>query len=246
MSQRFEDLDKRSTKQESAPVCNRHSYTPDGRPDQEALVHEPDPDYIYGSGARDEVAGGRTRHLHTLDEYLALPDDRRVELIDGVFYDMAAPSGIHQKIALRLWRELENCIEKKGCPCEAQAAPFDVCLDKYTVVQPDVMVFCEDPSQALGTRATAAPDLVIEVLSPGTASKDRLIKLQKYREHGVKELWLVSPMARQIEVYLFFKGDKAPRIYTFSDKVPVHFSDDLPEGNCEIDFPTVTRGLPLP
>ena len=120
-----------------------------------------------------------------------------MEMIDGRFYNMASPTGIHQQISLLIWRELFQCIEDHGMPCSVQAAAFDVQLDLHTVVQPDVMVFCRDPSQAFAVRATTPPDFVIEVISRSTAFRDRHQKLFKYREAGVKEVWLVSPKNRQ-------------------------------------------------
>lgn len=180
-----------------------------------------------------------TEPLHTIEDYLALPDERRVELINGRYYDMASPTGIHQQIALLIWRELYQCIEDHGMPCSVQAAAFDVQLDLYTVVQPDVMVFCEDPSQAFAVRATSPPDFVIEVLSRSTAFRDRHLKLFKYREAGVKEVWLVSPEQGTVEVYLFENGEELVT-YTFDDKVPVYLS----EGRCAIDFREIRRRIP--
>lgn len=177
--------------------------------------------------------------FHTVEEYLALPDERRVELIDGHFYDLASPNGIHQQITFMLWRAFFECIEAHKMPCKVQGAPFDVRLDAYTVVQPDVMVFCEDPSQVFAVRATTPPDLVIEILSKSTAFKDRHLKLFKYRNAGVREVWLVSPEHSTVEVYLFAKEDDL-RTYSFDDKIPVRIS----RGKCIIDFAEIKKRLP--
>ena len=115
-------------------------------------------------------------------------------------------------------------------PCKVQGAPFDVQLDAYTVVQPDVMVFCEDPSQ----------DLIIEILSKSTAFRDRHLKLFKYRNSGVREVWLVSPDDRKVEVYLFTKGEEKLITYSFDDKIPV----DISGGKCIIDFSEIKNRLP--
>ena len=125
-------------------------------------------------------------------------------------------------------------------PCKAQGAPFDVRLDAYTVVQPDVMVFCEDPSQAFAVRATTPPDLIVEILSKSTAFKDRHLKLFKYRNAGVREVWLVSPDDRKVEVYLFTDGEEESESYSFDDKIPVRIS----EGKCVIDFAEIKKRLP--
>ncbi len=138
-----------------------------------------------------------------------------------------------------LFSALDDCIEEHGMSCSAQASPFDVQLDDYTIVQPDVMVFCRDPLQVYADRATAAPDLVIEVLSKSTAFRDRHLKLFKYQRAGVREVWLVSPEKRGVEVYLFERNTEEPERYTFDDKVPVHISD----GRCSIDFADIHRKL---
>ena len=187
----------------------------------------------------EKRAGGIKAPLHTVEDYLALPDERRVEMIDGRFYDLAAPGGIHQQIVMRLWKKLDDCIEEHSMPCSAQASPFDVQLDDYTIVQPDVMVFCRDPLQVYADRATVPPDLVIEVLSKPTAFRDRHLKLFKYQKAGVREVWLVSPEKRGVEVYRFERNTEEPDRYTFDDKVPVHISN----GSCSIDFADIHRKL---
>ena len=147
----------------------------------------------------------------------------------------------------RLWNRTHGrcflpwvlCYEEHSMSCSAQVSPFDVQLDDYTIVEPDVMVFCRDPLQVYADRATAAPDLVIEVLSKSTAFRDRHLKLFKYQRAGVREVWLVSPEKRGVEVYLFERNTEEPERYTFDDKVPVHISD----GRCSIDFADIHRKL---
>lgn len=214
------------------------------RPRDNAPLHG---NVIYGQNEITEVEkspehNNLKEEFHTFEEYLALPDERRVELIDGHFYDMASPNGIHQQITFMLWRAFFECIETHKMPCKVQGAPFDVRLDDYTVVQPDVMVFCGDPSQAFAVRATTPPDLVIEILSKSTAFKDRHLKLFKYRNAGVREVWLVSPDDRTVEIYLFTESEKEPITYSFDDKIPVHIS----KGKCIIDFYEIKKRLPAP
>ena len=205
-----------------------------------------EPQYVYGSSAgkgdnslipessSESDRRKRRAKLHTVSEYDALPADRRVELIDGRFYDLAAPKGIHQQMVFHLWRAFYDCSIEHQMPCAVQGAPFDVQIDgdEYTVLQPDLMVFCTDPSQVLEERAVKAPDLVCEVLSPTTEFRDRHLKLFKYRDAGVKEVWLVSCEAENVEVYRFQEGREIPDIYSFSDKVPV----GIAEGRCAIDL----------
>ena len=216
--------------------------------------------YVYGSSAKkwegeDSSAENETEagaypqgqpdgeRRFTIADYDALPEDIRAELIEGQLYFLAAPTGIHQQIVMRIWKALDNCIEAHDMRCIAQAAPFDVQVwaGEDTIVQPDVMVFCTDPSMALKKRATTAPDFICEVLSPSTAFRDRHLKLYKYRCAGVKEVWLVSVRDQSIEVYRFIDGCDDPDRFTFSDKVPMRIS----EGRCEVDFEYISRRLML-
>ena len=174
----------------------------------------------------------------TIEDYLALPEERRVELIDGVFYDMEAPSYVHQIIALKIHQILLNHVEKNGGSCMPFAAPADVQLfwdsDK-TMVQPDVFVVC-NRDQLTMNRLLGAPDLVMEVISPWSRWRDADLKLRKYREAGVREYWIIFPKEKKVLVYLFEKsdatGDIVPTEYTFADRVPVGIWD----GKCEVDF----------
>lgn len=201
-----------------------------------------EPDFIYGSSVKTDAAGSASTQLHrlyTVDDYLALPDDRRVELIDGRFYDMAAPTGIHQIVLFQIWKALDSCIEEHGLSCMAQGAPFDVQLfgDPYTVVQPDVMVFCTKPEEARADRARSAPDFIAEILSPSTAFRDRTQKLCRYRDAGVKEVWIVSPAEQRLWVYRFYDGCETPDEYSFSDSVPLGISDH----KCSVDFSKILK-----
>ena len=173
----------------------------------------------------------------TLEDYLALPDDRRVEMIDGVFYDRAAPTLVHQLISLEIWKSMKEYVEKNGGDCVPFAAPADVQLfrDDRTVVQPDVFVVC-DRDKLTMQRVQDAPDLIVEVVSPGSLKMDTRLKLEKYKQAGVREYWIVFPEERKVQVYLFEMAgeaaDIAPKEYTFADRVPVGIWDD----RCEVDF----------
>lgn len=173
---------------------------------------------------------------YTLDDYYALPDDIRVELIDGVIYDMAAPSGIHQTIDAEIWARFRECIKKHDMPCRAFIAPFDVRLDRddRTIVQPDVLVLCHPVGSI--QRIDGAPEFVAEVLSPSTRRKDLTVKLEKYAEAGVMEYWIIDPENEKVMVYDFDSG-KYPVFYDFTEKVPVGISGGL----CEIDFEEIKR-----
>ena len=169
---------------------------------------------------------------YTLEDYLAIPDERRVELIDGVIYDMSSPLGHHQIIAGQIYFHLVSYISGKGGPCIPFIAPIDVQLDcdDKTIVQPDVLILC-DRSKYTPQRIVGAPDFVVEVLSKSTREKDMFLKLNKYRSAGVREYWMVDPDKKTVIAY-HFENDDDLSFYTFRDKVPV----GIYGGDCVIDF----------
>lgn len=174
------------------------------------------------------------KKLYTIDDYYALPDDQRVELIDGVFYDMAAPTYGHQLILGSLFYLFQDCARQHEMPCKVFMAPCDVRLDQdnYTMVQPDLLVICEELDFLNLKRLEGAPALVAEVLSPESRSRDMILKLYKYKNAGVREYWIVDPHSKTVTVHRFDKEDCNPVTYTFQDKIPVGISD----GMCTIDF----------
>ncbi|MBR1669709.1 MAG: Uma2 family endonuclease [Butyrivibrio sp.] len=142
--------------------------------------------------------------LHTVDDILALPDGERAELIDGVMYDMASPSRIHQKILMALSSALHSHVKEKGGECEVYPAPFAVFLadDDRNYLEPDVVVVC-DKDKLRDDGCHGAPDLVAEIVSPYSISRDYMTKLFKYKDSGVKEYWIVDPEKRNVRVYNF-------------------------------------------
>ncbi|WP_031433472.1 Uma2 family endonuclease [Methylomarinum vadi] len=144
---------------------------------------------------------------HNYQDYLSWPDDVRYELIDGDAYLMSpAPDLAHQDVAGEIYFQAMRALRNK--PCRPFIAPVDVRLPKHdeadefidTVVQPDVLVVCDDNKlDRRGVRG--APDWVVEVLSPSTASHDQINKLKIYQRHGVREYWLVHPIDRVLTIY---------------------------------------------
>ena len=130
-------------------------------------------------------------------DYAVLPDEPRCELIYGRFYLSPSPIRLHQFMVMRIWRILDDLAEAVGG--EALVAPMDVHLADHTVAQPDVLYVSPERREILQDWIEGAPDLVVEVLSPSTARMDRLLKLNRYAEGGVREYWLVDPAARTIE-----------------------------------------------
>ena len=126
------------------------------------------------------VATPHTQGNYTIEDYRALPDEQRVELIDGYFYDMAAPTPLHQRIAGEVYRQIANFIMDRDGNCETFVSPIDIQLDcdEKTMVQPDVVILCKnDKVKKWGIYG--APDFVLEVISPSTKRKDYTRKLAK-------------------------------------------------------------------
>lgn len=153
------------------------------------------------------LAAQQRKEYFSYHDYLQW-DEERWEIIDGVVYDMSpAPSRWHQKISGDLFAKIHA--QLADSPCEVYHAPLDVRLteianaeddDITTVVQPDIVVVCEQ--EKLDDRGCiGAPDLVVEILSPATASKDLKVKRDLYEKHGVKEYWIVHPLDKFFMVY---------------------------------------------
>ena len=199
----------------------------------------------YGAAVRSDEASQASPaaqgRRYTLDDYYALPDEQRVELIDGVFYDMAAPSYLHQAILIQLLRLFSDCAEQHDMPCEVFIAPCDVRLDKdnYTMVQPDLLVICGKQDYLHMKRLEGAPELAVEILSPSTRSKDMILKLYKYEKAGVREYWIVDPEQRTVTVHFFDTDHYDPIRYSFHDQIPVQIS----KGKCFIDFSRIAERL---
>ena len=176
---------------------------------------------------------------YTLDDYYALPDDQRVELIDGYFYNMSSPTFGHQSIGGEIHRQIANFIMENGGSCRPFIAPVDVQLDcdNKTMVQPDVGIVC-DTSKIKRFGIYGAPDFLVEVISPSTKKKDYALKLSKYLEAGVREYWIVDFTQEKVLVY-FFESDVYPVIYGFDKPVPINIYD----GALEIDFSNIARWL---
>ena len=216
----------------------RSSYAYEDLPETHGVVRESPAEYKYSPVSKNisEKRDGE----YTLEDYYALPDERRVELIDGVFYDMSAPTVIHQKILGELYILFRECTDAHEGQCEVYLSPCDVRLDmdNKTMVQPDLLVIC-GPYDLGAKRFEGAPDLALEILSPSTRSKDMLLKLYKYQNAGVKEYWIVDPDHETVLVYDFRDGTFYPEKYDFDSVIPIHISD----GQCSIDFSRVNRAL---
>ncbi|WP_042344549.1 Uma2 family endonuclease, partial [Capnocytophaga canis] len=137
--------------------------------------------------------------VYTYADYLLWKFEERVELLKGKIFKMSpAPSLKHQKISMNLSGLLWQFL--RGKKCQLFSAPFDVRLPKkeekgdniHTVVQPDLCIIC-DESKLDERGCIGAPDLIIEILSPGNSKKEMKNKFELYQESGVEEYWIVNP-----------------------------------------------------
>ncbi len=136
---------------------------------------------------------------------LAYQDEIRDELIDGKLVAMSPrPVVNHNRIAFRIAHLFENYLD--GRKCIALADGVDVHLTEKDIFVPDMMVVCER-EKIKYDGVYGAPDLVVEVLSPSTAKRDKGYKKDVYEKCGVREYWLVEPVGKSIEVYLLKDGD---------------------------------------
>ena len=144
----------------------------------------------------------------TYEDYLQFPEDgRRHEIIDGDHHVSAAPSVYHQRVLGRLLVQLYRLIDESGAGY-VLPAPVDTVLSRTDVVQPDIVVTLDrDEALLRRERIDAAPDLVVEVLSPSTAYRDRGLKLDLYQKAGVSEYWIVDPERRIVQQYVLTAGE---------------------------------------
>lgn len=137
-------------------------------------------------------------------DYLALPDEPRCELLWGHLVVTPAPATRHQIVILALVRQLDRFALARGHLL--LLAPADVTLSEHTVLQPDLLLIDRERRSVVGTRIDGAPDLVIEVQSPSTGRRDRVVKLALYARAGVPEYWIVDPETRTIDFLLLEDG----------------------------------------
>jgi len=164
--------------------------------------------------------------LYTVDDILALPEGERAELIDGMMFDMAAPSTMHQDILMNLSSTFYNHIKSKGGECKVFPAPFGVFLfkDNRNYVEPDVTVVC-DKNKLSDRGCEGAPDLVVEIISESSRRMDNLVKLNKYKAAGVREYLIIDPFLKTVKVINFETEDYGE--YSFADKITIALFNEL-------------------
>lgn len=191
-----------------------------------------------------QLANDPRNGSYTYEDYLSFPDDIRVEIIRGKIYAMAAPTFVHQQVVMEVYMQIRRYIDKKGGDCISGVAPLDFKMfeDSLTTVQPDVYIIC-DRSIVDNQKIQGAPDFIAEIISPSTAAYDKTVKVDEYRDAGVKEYWIVDYNAGKIMVHNFtseteMKGGCVSymiSIYGMRDQVPV----GIYNGDLKIDFAAI-------
>ncbi|MDN3690497.1 Uma2 family endonuclease [Cyclobacterium jeungdonense] len=174
-------------------------------------VHEPDLEYSNYSYA----------------DYLTWEMEEVVELIKGTIFKKAAaaPKRLHQRISAKLLTRLYVFLEHRTC--QVYSAPFDVRFSKkstedkkiHDVVQPDICVVCD--TEKLDERGCiGAPDLIVEILSPGNSTVELKHKFDLYESNGVREYWIIHPETQDLLIYNLVDGKYVPsRLFTSGDVV---------------------------
>lgn len=171
-------------------------------------------------------------------DYIKWKFQDRVELFKGWIFPMAAPNVVHQTISGNLYWVLASYFRKEKQPCKLFAAPFDVRLplpknkvkgDKITtVIQPDLCVVC-DTSKLDKQGCVGAPDLIVEILSPGNSKREMRDKYELYEEAGVLEYWVIDPARRHVLTYRLKDGQfvSASRPLSDEDTLTAIIFEDL-------------------
>ncbi len=150
---------------------------------------------------------GQQKRKFTIQDYLNLPDDGKLyQLIEGELVMSPSPTPLHQLISSNLEAILREFVKSRRLG-QVFHAPLDVVLSKHNVFQPDILFISRDRLSIITEQnIQGAPDLVIEILSPGSFYYDWLDKKAVYERYGVKEYWLVDPLKHWVEVYALREG----------------------------------------
>lgn len=167
------------------------------------------------------------KQFYTSEDYWNLPEGQRAELIDGKLYAMAPPSPFHQELFMEISAVIHSHIKSKDSNCKVYPSPFAVNLnaDDKIWVEPDISIIC-DTSRIDSQGCKGAPDWIIEVVSPSSTRMDYFVKLFKYRTAGVREYWIVNPMKKAVQTYVF-EGEEDSNLFSFDEEIPVHIFDGL-------------------
>jgi Uma2 family endonuclease len=164
---------------------------------------------------------------YTYADYLKWQFEERLELFRGKIFQLSAPNTKHQDISGNIFVPIALFLKKK--PCKVFAAPFDVRLpvknktkdnEVTTVVQPDICVIC-DETKIDSRGCCGAPDLIVEILSPGNSKKEVRLKYELYEEAGVKEYWIINPVEENVVVFILNDNGKFSglKMYATDDEI---------------------------
>ena len=143
---------------------------------------------------------------YTYNDYLMIEDEKRYEVMKGELIMVPAPFTIHQRVQIYLAVILSNFVREKRLG-NVLVAPTDVVFTEDVVVQPDILFISSKRSDIIKEAAImGSPDLVIEIVSPSSASYDTIEKREVYEKYGVKEYWLVFPQEKAVEVLAIENG----------------------------------------
>jgi Uma2 family endonuclease len=148
------------------------------------------------------------RVIFTYEDLLQFPEDgKRYEILEGELVVTPAPNLGHQGASIALSTILYLHVEQHGLGT-VLAAPCDVLLSEISVVEPDLL-FVSRERREIMERAfvRGAPDLVVEILSPSTARRDREAKMKLYGQYGVPNYWLIDPEAREALAFALQDGE---------------------------------------
>lgn len=174
--------------------------------------------------------------LYTYADYLSWPEEERIEIIEGIPYSQAAPSRVHQEILSELHRQIANFLVGKDC--KVYPAPFHVVLDldeemedekdQKNVFEPDITIIC-DQSKLDDHSCKGSPDLIIEIISPSTARRDKIEKFNKYEQAKVREYWIVEPQEKMVSAFTLQQNQRygRPDLYTDEELIKVSIFEDL-------------------
>lgn len=171
--------------------------------------------------------GGRVEKLpyYTYADYEHWED--QWELIEGNRVEQPSPVYKHQRVATRL--TVAFSIELKDSPTCKVCQPFDYLVSADTVLQPDMLVICGEPREKY---LDFPPVLVAEILSPSTASRDKVTKFRLYESQGVLYYLILSPEKQEVEIYYWEDGK-----YVLKAKgCDIRFTFELPDCTAKIDF----------
>ena len=180
---------------------------------------------------------GKQQGEFTVEDLEHLPNGVSAELVDGVIHYMTVPSTLHQAVGGELYFQISSFLRRRRGDCKVFIPSFGVRPDDSgkTFFVPDLTVIC-DKHKIRKDGCHGAPDLIVEILSPSTRRWDLGTKTRKYREIGVRELWIVDLSRRSVAVRRSETWDM-PVLYGYSAKIPVGIWD----GELEIDFAEISE-----